>query len=92
MQFRFREYIEDEKKYKLISISNVDDYDIFFKTLTFMQEHKCEFPIEVNNDGIVESGNTDNYYVENVAFCISKDYSEEDGLRPHFVVDVKEAF
>lgn len=91
MQFRFREYNENDKSYNLITYIDVQDYDILFKTLTFMAEHECPYSVEVNTDGMVDTmGNS--YCVNNVSLCVSKDTTGEDALMPHFVVDVEEAF
>lgn len=89
MQFRFRKYNEEKKNYDLITYTDIDDYDVMFKTLTFMKENECTYPIEVNTNSIVESLG-DSYYVTNVSLCVSKDTSEEERLTPHFVVDVEE--
>ena len=87
MQFRFREYNRETNKYNLITYCDIEDYDTMFKTLTFMAEHKCEYPLEVNTESIVELLG-DNYDVVGVALCVSKETGEER-LTPHFVVDVE---
>lgn len=89
MQFRFRKYNTENQNYDLITYTDIQDYDIMFKTLTFMKEHRCEFPIEVNTESLVETLG-DCYCVTNVSLCVSKDTSEEERLTPHFVVDVEE--
>lgn len=88
MQFRFREYNEENKNYNLITYIDIEDYDTMFKTLTFMAEHKCKYPIEVNTESMVETLG-DCYCVKDVSLCISKKTGEE-ALIPHFVVDIKE--
>lgn len=87
MQFRFRTYNKEKEKYDLITLIDVEDYDTMFKTLIFMKEHKCEYPIEVNIEGIVETFG-ENYDVLCVSLCVDSDYGEE-GLVPHFVVDIE---
>lgn len=89
MQFRFREYNEENKEYDLITYTDIEDYDTMFKTLTFMKEHKCEYCIEINIEGIVETLGR-NYKIDNVSLCVSEKRGE-DALTPHFVVDVREA-
>lgn len=90
MQFRFREYDEDTQSYTLIGYINVQDYYTMFKTLTFMKEHKCEYCIEINKNGIVDSVNN-NYEIQYISLCVSSnEISEDEQLVPHFVVDVIE--
>lgn len=86
MQFRFREWDEESQRYNLITLCNIDDYDTMFKTLTYMKEHKCEYAIELNTESVVDTAG-DCYEVEQVGLCISKEIGD-DGLIPHFVVDV----
>jgi len=90
MQFRFRRYNKEEQEYELVTYTDVENYNLFFQTLTFMKEHHCTYAIEVNKTGVVESNNVVIYEVEEVSLCISKD-TGDDGLVPHFVVDITEA-
>lgn len=88
MQFRFRVYDEENQKYNLITYTDIEDYNTMFKTLTFMVEHECKYPIELNTEDTVETVGR-NYYVTNVSLCIGED-TGEDRLLPHFVVDLEE--
>lgn len=90
MQFRFRIYNEETKSYDLLTYIDIQDYDIMFKTLTYMSEHKCDFSIELNTESIVETLG-ENYNVIGVSLCISKETGEER-LTPHFVVDLEYAY
>lgn len=90
MQFRFREYDEKTKSYELIGYVDVQDYDTMFKTLTFMKEHKCEYCIELNKNGIVDSIDCEAYRIKEVSFCFSSfKIAEEEQLAPHFTIDVE---
>lgn len=88
MQFRFRKYNEETHEYKLVAYCDIKDYDVMFKTLTYMAEHKCEYPIEVNTTSIVETLG-DNYSVNGVSLCVGIKQGEDE-LVPHFVVDIEE--
>ncbi len=79
---------KNKKKYNIVTYADIEDYDTMFKTLTFMKEHKCEYCIEINTEGIIETLG-DDYEIDNVSLCVSKATGEE-GLIPHFVVDVRE--
>ena len=89
MQFRFREWDEDENKYKLITYINVDDYDTMFRTLDYMAANNCECPLEYNEENLVEA-NGNAYVVKAVALCVGSYSDPEDILTPHFVVDIEE--
>ena len=88
MQFRFVEPVEkDDGDYenKLLGYVDIDDYDIAFKTFTFMKEHECEYCVEINSSDLVDEDG-ELYNVEDVAF-ISRCIGGE--LMPHFRVYLK---
>lgn len=88
MQFRFRTYNEEEKKYKLIGYTNIDDYNEMFQMLTFMKEHECEYAIEQLINDMVDTGGT-LYEVEGISFVIPK---IGGNTLPHIAVDVVEVY
>lgn len=88
MQIRFRIYNPKTKDYKLLGYTDVTDYDIAFKMLTYMKEHECEYPIELNTEDMVDTtGNL--YRVENVSYCVPALGTE---LTSHIVVDLEEEY
>ena len=88
MQFRFRTFDEKSNNYKLVAYAKVESYDVMFRTLNYMAEHKCEYALEINTESSVETVGM-NYEVIGVALCVDKNYGEES-LTPHFVVDLEE--
>lgn len=93
MTFRFRKVVEEdnEYKYELLGTINVEDYNTMFKTLTFMKEHKCEYCIQENMDGLVWSMDNTDYEVEEVSFMFSNyKVDKDEQLVPCFLVDLKE--
>lgn len=93
MIFRFRKVIkeDDECKYELLGIIDVEDYNTMFKTLTFMKEHKCEYCIQENMDALISSFDNMFYEVEEVSFMFSNyKVDKDEQLVPCFLVDLKE--
>lgn len=85
MQIRFREYDKEKDSFNLIGYTDVDDYDVAFKMLTFMKEHECSFCIEINTKGIVDTEG-DYYCVKEVSYCVPALGQE---LISHIVVDIE---
>lgn len=75
MQFRFCTYDEESGSFKLIGISNEDNYQNLFELLTFAKEHKCTCPVCFNKEDTVESI-YEPYYVKNVAYVFGQIGSE----------------
>lgn len=86
MIFRFRKYDTDDNKYNYVTSMDIEDFEKMYKTLTFMKEHKCLDPIEINTENAVDTLG-DYYMVEDVALSVSSEPGDE-GLIPIFVVDL----
>lgn len=91
MQIRFRTYDEENYKYNLIGIVNIEDYDKAFKMFDYMKTNKCTYCIEKNTEDVSETVG-EMYEVEEVLFVFSENLNEEEAICPHIAVTLSEAF
>lgn len=85
MHIRFRECNKDTNEYKLLSYTDINDYDIAFKMFTFMKEHDCDFAISIANKA--EDINEIYYKVKDISFVTPSIGSD---ILPHIAVDLEE--